>query len=122
MSQTELALLLTIVGGFVLLALTVTAFLLSHPRFGLVLLLLAGVAFGSSLVVMARFSSDWEQQQRDEVTAKYRVHVTQWGMPLGSDPVWEVNGEITDCVVITKGPDAPVMTCDGEEMPLRTDP
>lgn len=119
MSQTELTLLLSIVGDFALLAMTVAAFLLSRPRLGLVLLVLAGAAFGSSLVVMAHFSSDWEQQQRDEVTAKYKVHVKQWGMPLGSDPVWEVNGEITDCVVLTKGPDAPVMTCDGEEMPLR---
>lgn len=119
MSQTEIALLLSIVGGFALLALTVGAFFLSRQRAGLVLLVLAGAAFACALVFMARFSTQWEHTQRLAVVHKYDVTVQQWGAPLGSSPDWKVDGKLTECVVITSGADAPTMECGGREMPLR---
>ncbi|MCB8955989.1 MAG: hypothetical protein H6529_05845 [Nocardioides sp.] len=119
MSQTEIALLLSIVGGFALLALTVGAFVISRPRAGLTMLVLAGAAFACALVFMGRFSSEWEHDQRLEVLRKYDVSVQEWGAPLGSSPEWKVDGKVAECVVITTGSDAPTMECDGQEMPLR---
>ncbi|WP_395695341.1 hypothetical protein [Nocardioides sp.] len=119
MSQTEIALTLSIVGGFALLAATVFAFFLERQRAGVVLLVLAGAAFTCSLLFMTQFSNEWESGMRAEVRAKYAVTIQEWGAPLGSAPAWEVDNKVADCVVITKGPHAPVMTCDGEELPLR---
>ncbi|WP_395659847.1 hypothetical protein [Nocardioides sp.] len=119
MSQTETSLLLAIVGGFALLAATVGAFVVSRQRLGVLLLVLSGAAFACALVFMARFSSEWEEQQRAEVIAKYDVTVQDWGAPLGSSPDWKVDGRIQDCVVLVTGPDTPTMECGGEEMPLR---
>jgi hypothetical protein len=119
MTQTELLLALAIAAGFVLLALTVGAFVISHQRLGLLLLVLAGLSFVASLVLMGRVSSDWEHQKRDLVVAKYDVNVKRWGAPLGSSQTWKVNGKQKDCVVTFDDPDDPVFTCDGQEMPKR---
>ena len=119
MSQTEIALILSIVGGFALLAATVFAFFVSRPRAGVILLVLSGAAFVCALLFMARFSTQWEHTKRVEVLAKYDVTVQEWGAPLGSSPEWKVNGRVADCVVIVNGPDEPRMECDGKEMPLR---
>ena len=119
MSQSEVSLALSIVGGFLLLALTVGAFLLSRPRLGFGLLVLSAATFVCALVFMAQFSSQWEQDQRVALLEKYDVTVQEWAAPLGSSPDWKVDGRIRDCVVITTGPDTPLMECDCDEMPLR---
>lgn len=119
MSHSEILLLAAIVAGFLLLGLTAGAFAISRPRIGVLLLVLSGVAFVGALVLMGRVSSQWEMAKRAEVTAKYHVKVQAWGAPLGSARDWEVDGKKADCVVILTGADAPVMTCDGQEMPLR---
>ncbi|WP_028638064.1 hypothetical protein [Nocardioides sp. URHA0032] len=119
MSHSETLLLAATVGGFLLLGLTVGAFVISRPRLGVLLLVLSGVAFVAALVLMGRVSSQWEVEKRQAVLAKYDVKVQAWGAPLGSATQWKVDGKNTECVVILTGADAPVMTCDGQEMPLR---
>lgn len=119
MSHTQLALLAAVVTGFALLAVTVGAFAIARQRLGVVLLVLAGASFVCSLVLMGRVSGDWETAKRAEVLAKYDVKVEAWGAPLGSAPEWKVDGKKTECVVILSGRDAPLMTCDGQEMPTK---
>jgi hypothetical protein len=119
MTQTELYLALSIVAGFLLLALTVGAFVISRPRLGVLLLVLAGVSFVGSLVLMARVSSQWEDDKRALINAKYDVKVQHWGAPLGSAPDWKVNGKTTTCVVTFDDPDDPVFVCGGKELPKR---
>jgi drug/metabolite transporter (DMT)-like permease len=120
MTQTELLLALAIAVGFLLLVLTVGAFVISRQRLGILLLVLAGLSFVASLVLMSRLSSEWEHEKRELVRAKYDVTVQRWGAPLGSSATWKVDGqEIADCVVTFDDPDDPVFTCDGEEMPKR---
>ena len=120
MSHSEILLLAAIAGGFLLLALTVGAFVISRQRLGLLLLVLAGVSFVAALVLMGRVSSQWEHEKRQLVVAKYDVTVQDWGAPLGSAPDWKVNGEThKECVVLFPSPDDPTFECDGEELPLR---
>jgi hypothetical protein len=120
MSQTQILLLAAIVAGFVLLALTVGAFVISRQRLGVLLLVLAGVSFVAALVLMGRVSNQWELDKRAEVLAKYDVKVQDWGAPLGSAPDWKVNGKVhKECVVLFPHPDDPTFECDGEEMPRR---
>lgn len=120
MSHSQILLLAAIVAGFALLALTVGAFVISRPRLGLLLLVLAGVSFAAALVLMGRVSSQWEADKRAEVLAKYDVKVQDWGAPLGSAPDWKVDGTVhKECIVLFPGPDDPTFECDGEEMPLR---
>ncbi len=123
MSHSEILLLAAIVGGFLLLALTVGAFVIARQRLGVVLLVLAGVAFFCALVLMGRVSSQWEHEKRQLVTEKYDVHVDAWGAPLGSAPDWKVNGKTyKDCVVTFDSPNDPVFECDDVELPKRQDP
>ena len=120
MSQTQILLLAAIVAGFLLLALTVGAFVISRQRLGVLLLVLAGASFVAALVLMGRVSSEWQADKRAEVLAKYDVKVQDWGAPLGSAPDWKVNGkEHRECVVLFPSPDDPTFECDGEELPLR---
>jgi hypothetical protein len=120
MSQSEILLLAAIVAGFLLLALTVGAFVVSWQRLGLLLLVLAGASFVAGLVLMGRVSDQWEAEKRADVLAKYDVRVQDWGAPLGSAPDWKVDGKVRkECVVLLDDPDAPVFECDGEELPLR---
>jgi hypothetical protein len=109
-----------IAAGFVLLALTVGAFVMSRARLGVLLLVLAGVAFVGALVLMGRVSSQWEHEKRELITAKYDVRVQEWGAPLGSSPDWKVDGKVRDeCVVLFPSADDPTFECDGQEMPRR---
>jgi len=119
MTQTEILLVLVIAAGFLLLALTVGAFVIHRQGLGVALLVLAGASFVVALVLMGRVSTDWESSKRAEVLAKYDVKVQAWGAPLGSAPDWVVDGKKSKCVVILTGSDAPVMTCDGKEMPQK---
>lgn len=119
MTQTELALLVSIVAGFVLLAATVGAFMIGRPRLGVAVLVLAAVAFIGSLVLMGRVSGEWQTAKRQEVLAKYDVRVQEWGAPLGSSPEWKVDGKVADCIVVLSGDHAPFMTCNDKEMPKR---
>ena len=120
MTESQLLLAAAIVAGFVLLALTVGAFVVARQRLGLALLVLAAVSFVGALLLMGRVSSQWEHDRREAVTTKYAVKVKQWGAPLGSDPEWKVNGKVRkECVVLFPSPDDPTFECDGKEMPLR---
>jgi hypothetical protein len=120
MTQTQILLLVAIVAGFLLLALTVGAFVVSRQRLGVLLLVLAGASFVAALLLMGRVSSQWEVDKRAAVLAKYDVKVQHWGAPLGSDPQWEVDKKVyKECVVLFPSPDDPTFECDGEEMPLR---
>lgn len=120
MTHTQILLLAAIVAGFLLLALTVGAFVISRQRLGVLLLVLAGASFVAALVLMGRVSNQWELDKRAEVVAKYDVKVQDWGAPLGSAPDWKVNGKVhKECVVLFPHPNDPTFECDGEEMPLR---
>jgi hypothetical protein len=119
MTQTELYLALVITAGFLLLALTVGAFVISRQRLGVLLLVLSGVSFVLALVLMGRVSTEWEHDKRDLVLAKYDVKVQLWGAPLGSAPEWKVDGHKAECVVTFDNPDDPVFVCDGQELPKR---
>ncbi|HEU5037336.1 MAG TPA: hypothetical protein VFT70_10040 [Nocardioides sp.] len=120
MSQSEILLAASIAAGFLLLVLTVGAFVISRPRLGVLLLVLAGASFVAALVLMGRVSNQWEVEKREQVTAKYDVRVQEWGAPLGSAPDWKVDGKVRkECVVLFPSPNDPTFECDGEEMPLR---
>ena len=120
MTQTEMLLAGTIVGGFVLLALTVAAFALTREMVGVVVLAAAGATFVAALFLMADVSSSWQQQARAAVLAKYDVQVQQWGAPLGSAPQWKVNGEVRNgCAVELDDPEDPVFRCGGKEFSRR---
>lgn len=120
MSHSEILLIAAIACGFLLLALTVGAFVISRQRLGVLLLVLSGLAFVCALVLMGRVSGQWEHEKRQQVLAKYDVTVQQWGAPLGSAPEWKVDGKQTrDCVVLFTHPDDPTFTCEGEELPLK---
>lgn len=119
MTESQILLVAAIVAGFLLLALTVGAFVIDRQRFGVLLLVLSGAAFVVALVFMGRVSVQWEDDKRDLVLAKYDVTVQAWGAPLGSAPVWKVDGRESECVVTFDSPDDPVLECDGEELPKR---
>ena len=120
MSHSEILLLAAIVVGFLLLGLTVGAFVVSRSRLGVLLLVLSGVAFVAALVLMGRVSGQWETEKRQQVLDKYDVRVQAWGAPLGSAAEWKVDGKLTrDCVVTFPHRDDPVFTCDGKELPKK---
>jgi hypothetical protein len=119
MTHNEILLAAAIVIGFVLLLLTLGAFIVSRPALGLALLITAGAAFIAALVFMSRVSQDQEQGLRAAVNAKYDVHVQKWGEPLGVSPKWEIDGRLMDCDADVADESDPVLTCNGHELPLR---
>jgi hypothetical protein len=119
MTQTEVLLAAAIAAGFLLLLATAGAFALKRQTLGLTVLVLAGATFVAALVLMARVSTHHQDEERAAVEAKYHVTIQEWGAPLGSAPVWEVDGKEVDCVADLDDRDDPVVVCDGEELPKR---
>jgi hypothetical protein len=119
MTHYEMLLTAAIIAGFALLLLTVGAFIIARPRLGLLLLITAGVAFIGALLVMSHVSHAQEVRLRHAVLAKYDVHVEKWGEPLGSNPVWRVNGKDTVCEADVSDEADPILSCAGGKLPLR---
>lgn len=119
MTQSETLLTVATVGGFVLLLLTLGAFIVGRQGVGLVLLLVAGAAFVGALVMMGKVSTEQDLRLRAAVEQKYDVRVQQWGQPLGPTQVWKVDHRVMDCHADVSDESDPVLTCDGREMPLR---
>ena len=105
--------------GFLLLLITVGAFVVGRERVGVGLLVVAAAVFITSLVLMGRLSTQEQSEARQAVAQKYRVRIDEWGPPLGVAPTWEVDGRKADCAVNLDNPDDPVVTCDGKELPRR---
>jgi hypothetical protein len=118
MTQTEVLLIAAIVGGFLILLLTLGAFVLGKYTAGVVALVLAGVCFVAALFLMAQVSVAQEDETRQAVLDKYDVTVEQWGTPLGASATWVVNGEEVDCVVLLEDRDDPTVRCNNKELPL----
>jgi hypothetical protein len=119
MTTSEILLAVATVGGFVLLLLTLGAFVIKRQGLGLVLLIGAGAAFVAALVLMGRVSTEQDLRLRAAVLDKYDVKVQQWGQPLGSDQTWKVDHRTMDCHADVADESDPVLTCNGREMPLR---
>jgi hypothetical protein len=119
MTHYEMLLAAAIVAGFALLLLTVGAFIIARPKLGLVLLVAAGVAFIASLGLMSHVSAAQQARLRHAVLAKYDVQVQKWGEPLGSNPSWVVNGRKTVCEADVSNESDPVLSCGGNQLPLR---
>jgi hypothetical protein len=119
MTHYEMLLAAAILAGFLLLALTVGAFIVARPRLGLALLIAAGIAFIGSLFVMSHVSHAQEARLRGAVLRKYDVHVEKWGEPLGTNPTWRVDGKNRSCEADVSDESDPVLTCGGQELPLR---
>jgi hypothetical protein len=111
MTQTEILLLCAIVAGFVLLALSVTAFALHRARVGAVLLVVAAVATLLAYPLLGDVSRDREDATREAIETKYGVDVTEWGSPLGDSAVWVIDGKYKDCELDLSDRDDPVVTC-----------
>jgi hypothetical protein len=121
MTHTEILLAVTIVAGFVVLLLTLGAFIARRSTLGVVALVLAGVCFVAALVLMGKVSADQDAVTRAAVQAKYDVKITAWGTPLGTDPAWIINGKVVDCVADLQDRSDPIVLCgkDLKELPRR---
>jgi hypothetical protein len=121
MTHTEVLLVATIGAGFLVLLLTLGAFLIGKYALGVIALVLAGACFVGALVLMGKVSADQDAVTRAAVIAKYDVKITGWGDPLGTDPEWIVNGKKVDCEADLQDRSDPTITCgkDLKELPLR---
>jgi hypothetical protein len=122
MTHTEVLLAVAILAGFVVLLLTLGAFIARRATIGILALVLAGVCFVAALVLMGKVSADQDAETRAAVTAKYDVKIQAWGNPLGTDPEWIVDGRKVDCEAILTDRSDPIVKCGDEklvELPLR---
>jgi hypothetical protein len=119
MSDTEVMLTVTIVGGFVVLLLTLAAFIKNAYRAGVAGLVVAGAAFILALVLMSHVSAEQDEATRTAVLEKYDVKIQAWGNPLGTAAEWKVNGKEVECEVDLQDPADPVVKCEKKELPLR---
>lgn len=112
MTDTEIQLLCALLAGFALLALSIGAFALRRARAGTALLVLAGVACVACYPLMGKVSRAQEDETRAAIEAKYGIDVTRWGGPLGSSPVWVIDGKQVVCEHIDlSDPDDPILEC-----------
>ena len=119
MTHYEVLLAAATIAGFALLLLTLGAFIVSRARLGLVTLVAAGTAFIAALTFMSHVSAEQEQALRSAVNAKYDVHIQKWGEPLGTSPLWQVDGRSMDCEADVSDESDPVVKCNGHQLPLR---
>jgi hypothetical protein len=119
MTHTEVLLAAAIVAGYVVLLLTLGAFIARKTTIGIAALVLAGVCFVVALVLMGKVSAEQDAETRAAVTAKYDVKIQAWGSPLGTDSEWIVDGKKVDCEAILTDRSDPIVTCDDKELPLR---
>jgi hypothetical protein len=122
MTTTELLLTVTIVAGFVVLLLTLGAFLARRYTVGVIAMVLAGACFVGALVLMGKVSADQDAATRQAVKQKYAVKITAWGNPLGTDPVWIIDGKKVSCEADLQDRSDPIVRCGKDtfvELPLR---
>ncbi len=112
MNETDVQLMCAIVGGFVLLALSVGAFAVHRSRLGVTLLVLAAVATVVAYPLVGTLARDQEDRTRAAIEEKYGIDVTEWGSPLGSSTVWKIDGKYKSCELDLADLDDPVMNCE----------